>query len=104
MAQEEGFRGKIDIRFGLTRVTIIVPEEPITIGRGRNTARENLVRTLSRLAPSDLAMLLSLIEGAASHVSQQGTVPEKVAELIRWAESSNGPGLNAIRKALRRLR
>ncbi len=62
--------------------------------------RATLVRTVSGLAPSDMAMLLTLIEGAARHVSRHGTVPEQAAELIRWAESSTGPGLEAIRRAL----
>jgi hypothetical protein len=45
-----------------------------------------------------------LVEGAASHVSRHGTVPEQAAELIRWAESSTGPGLAAIREGLTSFR
>jgi hypothetical protein len=47
-----------------------------------------------------MAMLLTLIEGAAVHVSPHRTVREQAAELIRWAESSTGRGLEAIQKAL----
>src|SRR5262249_33808917 len=55
-----------------------------------------LVRELSNLAPADWATLVATIPGAGFHVSRHGTVPEQVAELVRWAESSNGLGLPAI--------
>ena len=45
--------------------------------------------------------MIALISGAVDHVSRQGTVPEQAGELIRWAESSTGPGLAAIEEALR---
>ena len=48
--------------------------------------------------------MIALISGAADHVSRQGTVREQAGELIRWAESSTGPGLAAIEEALRALR
>jgi hypothetical protein len=68
--------------------------------QARAVDRAALVRTVSQLSPSDLARLVMLVEGAASHVSRQGTVPEQAAELIRWAESSTGPGLAVLREAL----
>src|SRR5262249_11106766 len=46
------------------------------------------------------AEFVTLIEGAARQIGRHGTVPEQAAELIRWAESSTGPGLEAIRRAL----
>jgi hypothetical protein len=60
-----------------------------------------LVRDLSRLAPSDWEMLVASIEGAATHISRHGTIPEKVAELVRWADS--GPGLAAVEDAYKAL-
>ena len=66
--------------------------------------RTALVQTVSRLSPSDMDLLVSLIDGAASHVSRHGTVPEQAAELIRWAESSTGPGVVAIQEALESFR
>jgi hypothetical protein len=66
----------------------------------RAVDRAALVRTLSGLSPGDMALLVTLVEGAASHVSRHGTVREQAAELIGWAESSTGPGLDAIREAL----
>jgi len=75
-----------------------------TPGRPPDADRASLVRTLSRLSPSDIATLVTLIEGAATHVSRQGTVAELVAELVRWTESPIGPGLDAVRVALENLR
>ncbi len=46
---------------------------------------------------------MTAIEGAAARVSRHGTVPEQAAELIRWAESSKGPGLAAIEEAFKIL-
>jgi hypothetical protein len=66
--------------------------------------RASLVRTVSRLSPSDMSLLVTLVKGAASHVSRHGTVPEQAAELIRWVESSTGPGLAALQEALANFR
>jgi hypothetical protein len=66
----------------------------------RQTDRNTLVMTLEQLAPSDFASVVTRIPGAASHVSRHGTVREQAAELIRWVESSTGPGLDALREAL----
>ena len=65
--------------------------------------RATLVRTLADLTPADFATLIAMIPGAArqlSHVS----VPERAGELIRWAESSKGPGLGALEEALGNFR
>jgi hypothetical protein len=62
-----------------------------------------LVRELSNLAPADWATLVAAIRGAGSHISRVGTVAEQVAELVRWAESSSGPGLGAIQEASKEL-
>lgn len=65
--------------------------------------RVTLVRTISRLNPSDLAVVVMFIEGAAQHISRHGTVPEQAAELFHWVESPTGPGLEAIQQALEQL-
>jgi hypothetical protein len=62
-----------------------------------------LVRELSGLDPADFATLVAAMEGAGSHISRVGTVAEHVAELVRWAESSTGPGLGAIQEAFKEL-
>jgi hypothetical protein len=67
-------------------------------------SRLALVRELSELAPSDWSTLVAAISGAGSHISRHGTVAEQVAELVRWAESPNGPGLAAVEAAARELR
>jgi hypothetical protein len=63
-------------------------------------SRSALMRKLRGMAPADLASLLTEIAGAAERVSRQGTIPEQVAELVRWAESTNGPGLRVIEETL----
>ena len=63
--------------------------------------RTSLILSMSRLAPSDFATLKALIAEAESHVSRHGTIAEQVAELVRWAESPTGPGLQAIREAVK---
>jgi hypothetical protein len=68
--------------------------------QARAVDRATLVQTVFGLSPSDLDQLVTMVTGAAKHVSRHGTVPEQAAELIRWAESSTGPGLDAIREAL----
>ena len=66
--------------------------------------RTSLVRTVSGLSPGDMANVVTFIEGAAAHVGRHGTVSEQAADLIRWAESSKGPGLEAIQRALENFR
>ena len=66
--------------------------------------RLKLVMELGRLAPPDWDILVTAIEGAANRLSRRGTIPEQVAELIRWVDSPTGPGLAAIEEALRALR
>jgi hypothetical protein len=51
-----------------------------------------------------MAQLVTLVAGAASHVSRHGTVFEHAAELNRWAESPTGPGLAALQEALTSFR
>ena len=62
--------------------------------------RLTLVRTLTDLTPADFATLIAMIPGAARQLSRV-SVPEQAGELIRWAESSTGPGLAAIEEALK---
>ena len=66
--------------------------------------RATFVKTLCALSPSDFDSFVASIENAATHISRHGTVPEKAAELIRWAESSTGPGFATIQDAWTRLR
>jgi hypothetical protein len=105
-------RGLREAVRGLTSGAPNVPTSapPVSVGTpppvapGRAVDRPTLVRTVSGLGPSDMARLVMLVEGAASHVSRHGTVPEQAAELVRWAESSTGPGLAAIQEALETFR
>jgi hypothetical protein len=81
-----------------------VPEAKVPSALAGVPARLALVRELIGLAPTDLATVVTSIPGAATHVSRHGTVPEQVAELVRWAESSTGPGLTPVEEALKELR
>ena len=95
-----------------TRLILILPpaaamsgaEESETKGRVGVPARLALVRDLSGLAPTDWACLVTSIEGAAAHVSHNLPIPEQVAQLVRWAESTNGPKLAAVEEAFKELR
>ncbi len=83
-----------------------VPGKPDSSKSGNQASapkRVALVRDLGRLAPSDWEMLVASIEGAATHISRHGTIPEKAAELIRWAEGPTGRGLAAIEEAFKIL-
>jgi hypothetical protein len=63
--------------------------------------RPTLVRTLAALSPPSFDILVAAIPNAAQNVSHHGTVPQKAAELIRWAESPTGPGIDAVQEAYR---
>jgi class 3 adenylate cyclase len=69
-----------------------------------SSLRTALVRSLGALSPSDLSTLVTALPGAAVHVSRNATVPEQVAELLRWAEGSTGPGLAYLREVAVRVR
>jgi hypothetical protein len=58
------------------------------------------VRTLAAVSPSDFELLVAAIPNAAPQVSRQGTIAEKAAELVRWAESPSGCGLPAVERVL----
>jgi len=65
---------------------------------GRPVDRILLLNALKRLGPSDLSTLITAIPGALGQVSRNATGPEKVAELVGWAESSTGPGLQEVHR------
>jgi hypothetical protein len=66
--------------------------------------RPTLVRGLAVLTPADFEMLVASVPDAAWHVSRHVTIPEKAAELVRWAEGPTGPGLAAVEEAFEGLR
>ncbi len=96
-------------------LTLVVPpssksaEDVVPRQRGGESATKPLptmdrltfVRALAGLTPADFELFVATIPNAAPHISRQGTVSEKVAELIRWAESSTGPGIDAVQDAYR---
>lgn len=70
----------------------------------RSMDRSTFVKTLGALSPSTLDLFVASVENAASHVSRHGTVAEHAAELVRWAESSTGPGLATLQEAFESFR
>jgi hypothetical protein len=70
----------------------------------RAVDQATLVRELGELDHADWASLVAMIPGAAKHVSRHGTVPEQAAELIRWAASRTGCGLDVIERTLANFR
>jgi hypothetical protein len=97
-----------DLTSGAQNLPAPVPSAPVVtlrpVAPARAVDRATLVRTLSGLSPSDMSLLVTLVDGAASQVSRHGTVPEQAAELIRWAESPTGPRLDVIQRALEGFR
>jgi hypothetical protein len=77
------------------------PNPPLE--RSQAVDRLALAQALMRLSPSSWEALVAAISGAASQISRQGTIPERAAELIRWAESIAGPGLMAVEAAIQML-
>jgi hypothetical protein len=109
---------RLSVRKGVDAETTVLVSPPVTkksveMGTTANSIsaaalsavdRAALVRTVSGLSPSDMALLVTLIEGAADQVGHRGTVREQAAELIRWAASTRGPGLAAVEEALANFR
>jgi hypothetical protein len=65
--------------------------------------RVTFVKALAGLGPPDFELFVATIPDAARHVSGHGTIPERVAQLIRWAESSTGRGIEPLQDAYRKL-
>jgi tetratricopeptide (TPR) repeat protein len=66
--------------------------------------RTALIDALARLSPSDFAIVLTLLPGGAEQVSSKGTIREQAAQLVLWAESTFGPGLQKVEEALAEIR
>ena len=65
--------------------------------------RTSLVRTLEGLSAIDMAKVVAFIAAPAAKVGRHGTVAEQAVDLINWVESSRGPGLEAVQRALEDL-
>jgi hypothetical protein len=58
--------------------------------------RVALINTLCGLAPPDFSRLVAAVPDAAVSVTKNAPVPMQVEELVRWAESSGGLGLEQL--------
>jgi hypothetical protein len=65
--------------------------------------RSDLIKRLSNLAPADWSVFVAAIPRASQHLSRHASIPEQVGDLVRWSESSAGPGLVAIWKMARTI-
>ncbi len=61
-----------------------------------------LLKKLMNLTNSDLTVLVTAIE-ASSHVSDGSPVNDRASQLLRWAESSTGPGLARLMQVTRQI-
>ena len=73
----------------------VVPAQPLV--------RENLIKDLAGLTQGDFGMLVALIPGAGRVVNFLLPVPIQATMLSAWAESSKGPGLETVARALANL-
>ena len=65
--------------------------------------RDSLVDDLGGLDHGNFSLLVAMVPGAARSVSYLLPVPTQAAMLIAWAESSKGPGLPVLARALSRI-
>ena len=70
--------------------------DQVVVGVSVLDAYIELRKALTNLALPDFAKLLANLPGALSQVSEDGTVAERAARLIQWAEAQGGPGLSEI--------
>jgi hypothetical protein len=85
---------------GSASAGLLASEPALPAERPGAADRATLVQELNRLSPTDLAALVTLIDESAPHVNRHTVVPTQAAELVRWANSSAGPGLAALHSAL----
>lgn len=79
------------------RLSVIRVDEKETL------SRPQLIKRLSGLALPDMQQLLASIDGASSRVTHSVPVATQVFELVRWAESTTGPGLDSVIRTAREL-
>ena len=65
--------------------------------------RLSLVKALIELTVPDFNKLIAAIPKSSNNISRHSTVPEQVSELLSWAESSTGPGLDEIYQTFLKL-
>ena len=66
-------------------------------------ARSAFLDKLFGLATTDCTRFVTEIPGASSHVNRSVPVFEQIAPLVEWAESTTGPGLDALAASYRTL-
>ena len=67
-----------------------------------NTSRIEAINTLANLTNPDLAILITAT-GAAAYIAEKSSTREQASELVRWAESETGPGIDGVMNTARRV-
>lgn len=88
-----------DLEAGVDRLAdaIAVPRES-----AEYSGHIALLTRLARLNPADINLLIAAM-GASKHVAGRASVREKASELFEWADSSTGPGLDALDETARQV-
>jgi len=60
--------------------------------------RTEFVLQLRSLSPGDFSTLIAAIPGAGFEVGSEAPVISKIAQLVEWSESTNGPGLDEVQR------
>jgi hypothetical protein len=68
-----------------------------------NFDRVSFIQKLSCLHGDELDLIITSIENASHKVSSNETNSKKVTQLISWAESVSGPGVEKIYKVAKRF-
>ncbi len=66
--------------------------------------RISLIEQLNQASTPSLGQLVTALPGASSNVADRANKLERVNQLIEWAESNTGPGLDQLVLAGQRLR
>lgn len=61
-------------------------------------SNEKVINDLGRMTPGDFAIVVTKIPGAAEHVPDQVDHLQRVAALVRFVESSTGPGIGKLKE------
>jgi hypothetical protein len=109
---QEVVKGKREERFRPHRRRVVDPapwdkgtesEPPQPSMEPETMDRIAFLNLLHELSPPDFSRLVSALPGAASQVTKNAPVPDKVTELVTWAESSTGPGWERLQKVARQV-
>src|SRR6516165_7978006 len=65
--------------------------------------RREFIKKLSKLTEPDFGLLRLEFPEAAGQIDATGAVQHRVAQLVNWAESATGPGLDELMSSAQQL-